>query len=356
MNPINILITGSGAPGAPGIIKSLRNNGERQIFIVGVDINPENSGVSLVDKFFSIPKPTNNDFIYKILNISIKNNIQVILPLVTRELLVLSRNIEKFRRHTIHLAISSAKDLAIANNKAKLMTFLKEHSIPTPQFTVVNSLTEFKQAVRLLGYPDKRVCFKPPVSNGSRGFRIIDDSIDQMDLLLKYKPNTTFISYQNIIEILSKADNFPELVVMEYLPGDEYSIDLLVNHGKPLYTIPRFRHVIKAGISSVGSVIKNDEIIEYCNNIVENLKLHGNIGIQVKADENGQYKILEINPRVQGTIVLCTASGVNLPYLGIKLAMGESIPTDFDIRWGIKMFRFYDEVYMDENREFFKYD
>ena len=356
MEKLNILITGSGAPGAPGIIKSLRNNGEREIYIIGVDINPENSGVFLVDKFYKIPKPSDPNFIDTILNICLENNVQVILPLVTRELFVFASHINVFRKHHISIPISSKDRLLVANNKARLLTFLRDRGLPTPNFKVIKSLSEFEDAVRILGYPKKRVCFKPPISNGSRGFRIIDDKIDQMDLLLQYKPNNTFISYKNIIEILSNAKVFPELVILEYLPGDEYSIDILVNHGIPLYTIPRLRHVIKSGISSVGSTVYHREIIRYCNLIVKQLQLHGNIGIQVKADEKGRFKVLEINPRVQGTIVLCSAAGINMPYLGIKLALNEKIPVDIKIDWNVKMFRFFDEVYIDKNGKYFKYE
>lgn len=346
MTPLKVLITGCGAPGAPGIIKSLRNNHERPVGIVGVDVNPDNCGAFLVDEFHQVPRPTDPDFVPTMLRICRQSGVRVVLPLVTKELMVFSENLERFSANGIQVPVSPPRSLAIANNKARLLEFLHQRGIPAPAFEVVDSLDAFKEALSALGHPTRRVCFKPPVSNGSRGFRVVDDSVDQLDLLLNHKPDHTFVSYAGIVELLARARQFPTLVVMEYLPGDEYSVDLLVDNGKPLYTIPRRRHAIKAGISTVGSTERNTPIIDYCNVIAGQLKLHGNIGIQVKADADNRFKMLEINPRVQGTIALCVAAGVNLPYLGVKLALGEPLPSDVEAHWGVKMFRCYDEVYV----------
>lgn len=52
MDNITVLITGAGAPGAPGIIKSLRMVTERDIRIIGVDMASESSGFAMVDKWY----------------------------------------------------------------------------------------------------------------------------------------------------------------------------------------------------------------------------------------------------------------------------------------------------------------
>ena len=40
---------------------------------------------------------------------------------------------------------------------------------------------EVELAARELGYPDRPVCFKPVFSSGSRGFRILDPTVDRAD-------------------------------------------------------------------------------------------------------------------------------------------------------------------------------
>ncbi len=223
---------------------------------------------------------------------------------------VFSKAKKLFERNGIKVQVSDFEQLNIANNKYNLMKFCKENNIPYPEFYVVKSIEEFEEKAKELGYPEKKICFKPPVSNGLRGFRVIDDSNDKMYNLINEKPNNVYIGYDEFLQIARDANYFPELLLMEYLSGEEYSIDVLVDNGKCLAVIPRSRDKIKMGISFVGTTIKDREIIKYSKDLVEKLKLNGNIGLQFKRDINEVPKIIESNPRVQGTIVLCTASGI----------------------------------------------
>jgi carbamoyl-phosphate synthase large subunit len=349
LRSIRVFITGAGAPGAPGIIKSLRKITERKIEIFGGDAMPDNSvGAGLLDKLFQIPFPESPDFIEKLLKICVSEKIDVLIPLVTRELSILARNKNLFTENGISISVSDPEPLKIANNKYLLMKFCRDNSIPVPSFYLVNSLEEFRLAAAMLGYPDEKICFKPPVSNGLRGFRIIEDGQDRLYSLINEKPNNIYIGFDEFISICNSGDTFPELLVMEYLPGEEYSVDVIVDNGRFISAIPRSRDHIKMGISFVGTVIEDREIIEFSRQLVEGLKLNGNIGLQFKRDKNGIPKIIESNPRVQGTIVLCTAAGENMVYEAVKLSLGEetSVP---EINWGVKMVRYWDELFLDKD-------
>jgi carbamoyl-phosphate synthase large subunit len=41
---------------------------------------------------------------------------------------------------------------------------------------------------------------------------------------------------------------------------------------------------------------------------------------------------------------MCAGAGVNLPYLGVKHALGESIPP-VEVQWGTQMARYWQEVF-----------
>lgn len=354
MNNIAVLITGAGAPGAPGIIKSLRIAGERQIRIIGVDTDPNSIGFAMVDRWYVGEKATSKEFIPSLLQICKKEKVNVLIPLVTDELPKFATSISEFENIGTKVLVSSPEGLRIANNKYLLMKTCREYGIPTPDFYEVATWNEFEQAVYSVGYPGVPVCFKPPVSRGLRGFRILTEDIDPLDLLLNYKPTDIFTNFTNISTILKNAKPFPELLVMEYLPGSEYSADVLVNKGAVLIVIPRRREKIKMGISFVGMTENNPDIIRYSTKISTLLKLHGNVGFQFKLDSTGVAKIIESNPRVQGTIVLCTAAGINMVYNAVKLALGEPIfDKQEDVRWNIKMIRYWDEAYTEDGR-FFK--
>jgi len=354
MNNLTILITGAGAPGAPGIIKSLRRVRKRQIRIIGVDVDPNSSGFAMVDRWYVGEKAESEEFIPSILQICKREKVELVIPLVTNELLKFATSTSEFDNIGTKVLVSSPEGLRIANNKYLLMKTCREHGIPTPEFYKVTTWNEFEQAVYSLGYPGVPVCFKPPVSRGSRGFRILTEDIDFLDLLINYKPTNVFTNLNNICTILKHAKPFPELLIMEYLEGSEYSVDVLANNGVALIVIPRQREKIKMGISFVGITENNPEITSYSSKISSLLKLHGNIGFQFKLDRNRVPKIIESNPRVQGTIVLCTAAGVNMVYSAVKIALGEDIvDRQQDVRWGVRMIRYWDEVYSEEDR-FFK--
>lgn len=344
-----VLLTGIGAPGAPGIIKSLYLGDIKKI--IGIDVRANNPGIPMVNRFYKGLLPEDPIFHNRILNICYQENIDVIISIVTKELFHFALNADWYGSHGYHIAISDSKTIIRVNNKATLMTDMKKAGLIVPEFRVIRSFSDFVKEYNELSRDNCEVCFKPTISNGSRGFRIISQNYDAIQNLFYKKPNNTYTSYQQLAEILEKADTFPESLLMEYLPGDEYSIDLLVDHGKALYTIPRCREAMRLGISMISTLEQNKEIIEYCNAIAELFNLHGNIGIQVKKAFDGRFKILEINPRLQGTVVLNTAAGVNLPYYGILLALGEKIP-QVNIKWGIQVLRFYDEYYKSEGNYF----
>jgi carbamoyl-phosphate synthase large subunit len=349
LRSIRVFITGAGAPGAPGIIKSLRKVHERDIAILGGDANPGNSsGAGLLDRIFQIPPAESPDFISRVLDICISEKIDVVLPLVTRELLVFAQKKELFAKNGIYVSVSDPESLQTANNKYLLMKFCHESNIPVPDFRLVHSLEEFRDAAKELGYPGRKICFKPPLSNGLRGFRIIEDGQDRLYSLMNEKPNNIYISFNEFVSICENGKMFPELLVMEYLPGEEYSVDALADNGNFICAIPRSRDYIKMGISFAGTVTKDKQITGYSKSVIEGLKLNGNIGLQFKRDLNGTPRIIESNPRVQGTIVLCAAAGANLVYDAVRLGVGEK-PGVPKVNWGLKMIRYWDELFIDVN-------
>lgn len=341
--PLHILMTGAGAPGAPGILHCLQQ--EKKFHITLADADDEATGRYLHPGFVKIPSATDASFADAVLQLCKEKNIRVILPLVTKELLVLAKHKQRFADAGIKVLVTHEASLEIANNKSRLYQFLEWRGIPVPAYRVVETVEQFKQAAAELGFPDKTICFKPSVSNGSRGFRIIDDKADEADLLFLYKPNAAYISYADALRILSSKP-FPELLISEYLPGDEYSVDCLCNHGETVLVFPRIRTKINNGITVKGCFFRNEEIISYCRNIIRELKLHGNTGIQVKQDRNGDYRILEINPRVQGTIAAALGAGVNLPVLSVKQEMGWPLmPEELQLNWNTKFSRYWKEVF-----------
>ncbi len=340
---ITLIMTGAGAPGAAGIISCLRK--ANWINLVVADANPAALGQYLSQPFEQIPAAGDPDFIPALLALCEKHKADVLMPLVTRELNPLAENLHGFKAIGTAVMVSDRYSLEIANNKSKLLQHLKNMNIEVPDFRIVHTVEEFTRAVRELGYPHQPVCFKPSVSNGSRGFRVIDESKDEFRLLFEEKPDATYISLEKATHILSQR-KFPELLVCEYLPGAEYSVDCIANRGEVLLAVPRKRVKMLGGISVQGIIEDHTAIRAYCHQVIQALGLHGNIGIQVKESREGIYKILEINPRVQGTIVASLGAGVNLPLLAVKQELRLPITSDeLKVNWNTAFSRYWAEVY-----------
>jgi carbamoyl-phosphate synthase large subunit len=325
----NILITGAGAPGAAGIIQSLRH--DPSLNLIGVDKNPNAYGRLLVDFFETIPGADNAEFVETLISLCKKHQINVLLPLVTKELLLFSKHIKSFEAIGTKVMVSDFENLKIANNKGK------------PEFEIVHNWDEMVVALKKLGFPEKTVCIKPCESNGLRGFRILDNNIDALDLLINHKPDSRYIAFEALKEILDGRE-MPPYLVCEYLPGDEYTVDVLTIADNKYQIIPRLRMKTTAGISTEGMIEKNEAIIQYTQSIVSLLNLKWLNGIQVKQGKDGQYKILEINPRVQGTTVACTGAGVNMTLNAVHLALGKEVQVQEPV-WGTKFTRHWKELY-----------
>lgn len=343
MQKINVLMTGGGAPGAPGIIKCLLQ--ADWINLLLADADAEATGRFLHPNFVQLPKASEANFTEEALRVCHEHRIQVVLPLVTRELFPLSKAKEDFAAQGIKVLVSSGEAIERANNKAACYQFLQQKGIPVPRYRIANSTEDFIHAAFELGHPQEDFCFKPSVSNGSRGFRIVSDSIDESSQLFDQKPYNTYIAYPIALSILS-AKPFPQLLVTEYLPGEEYSVDCLAQDGQARLVVPRLRTRMINGISVEGNFVKDEGIIEYCRRIIEAIGLHGNIGIQVKKRASGEPLLLEINPRVQGTIVAGLGAGINLPLLAVKQELGMPIEQhELGVAWGTRFSRYWTEVF-----------
>jgi len=351
MNDITVLLTGAGAPGASGIIKSLRAPSERSIRIVGVDMNADAYGFAFTDEGYTVPAGDSEEYIPQLASIADSEAADVVLPLTTAEIGPLAKHRDQFDAPVM---VSERECLQIANDKGRLYEFLDSRGFEAaPEYHRVRSEDEFLEAVRSLGYPDQPVCFKPPVASGMRGFRILDDSTDRLDRLLEEKPDTPITTVDEILPVLSSAEQFPELAVMEYLPGEEYSVDTLAMDDSVGPVIPRSRSRTRAGITFQGTVEEDEELIEAASSICRTLGLEYNVNLQFKHDASGTPKIIEINPRVSGTIIMCVGAGVNLPYLGVKHALGESLPSP-DVAWETEMVRYWEELFHSPDGEAFQ--
>jgi hypothetical protein len=110
-----------------------------------------------------------------------------------------------------------------------------------------------------------------------------------------------------------------DYVFAEYLPGEEYTIDCISDaQGRLLHAAPRRRTRIRNGIAVRTSPAPADAALQaMAVAIADDLRLRGAWFFQARRDVHGTPKLLEVAPRIAGSMALSRQRGINYPLLGI---------------------------------------
>jgi len=340
LEDVTVLVTGAGAPGIAGTVHSLGDNFDRRkVRILGTDVAEDVVGRYMVDSLRWIPWASSEEYLDSLMEICLEESVDVILPQNTAELLKLSEAKGRFLEMGVGVAVSDPRAIGIANDKERLCALADSLGVPIPASFPVTRFDRLRDRAQKLGWPEKKVVVKPPESNGMRGFRVIDESIDLRRNFYHEKPSSVLVRMDDLERVL--GEEFPTLLVMEHLPGQEYTVDVLRSEGTVV--VPRTRDSIRTGITFSGTVERNEDIIRFSGKLAEEGDLRYAFGFQFKRDGKGVPKLLESNPRVQGTMVLSTLAGANIIYGAVKHSLGEEIP-DFEIAWGTRLLRYWDGI------------
>lgn len=344
LREITVLVTAAGAPFSPGLVSCLKDNGERPLRVIGADIHEDKTLYSLFDKVCITPEVTDPQYIDTLLNICKKESVDVLLPFMSAELLPLIDRKSEFAAIGTKVSVSDRRSVELTNNKLKFYEFLRDSKLQVPKFAPIRCADDLLPACQVAGYPQKAVCVKATELSGSRGIRIIDASKSKYDILFGQKPNSFFTTFDELQTTLRERDTMPEMMAMECLPGEEGSIDLIADHGKILYMAYRESNVNLASIPQEATLADNPEAYAIAEAVIGKLGLTGNADLDFKYDENGHPVLMEINPRIAATMQIFKVGGMNLPYLRVKMLLGEDLP-NVDIQYGVKMHRRYLEMF-----------
>jgi len=308
---VTVLVPGAGGPAAVSTIKSLRLAGFTGR-IVSTDANPLSAGFYLSDSFRVVPKASDAAFYPAVSRLIQEERVNVIVPTSGFDIYEYSRHKAEFERSGVVVAMSDLDAMTTCANKWEF--YLKTcGAFPLPETSM--DLASWQT------FP----CFvKPVLGKGSRHSYRCDG------------PE----------ELMFYASQVQNLVVQEYLPGEEYTVDVLSDlEGTPLLAVPRIRLETKEGISTKGKIINDAEIERLCLEMARHLNLKGPTCIQLKRDGSGSLKFLEVNPRIGGGSMFTTLAGVNIPKLLLDLIAGMDIA--FSERQEVTVLRYYEEIVVD---------
>ncbi len=332
--------SGAGSPGFGGIFHCLKS--DPNLVIHAGDQSLLSYGFGMADFSVQVPSSNQSDYIPFVVEYCQEKNIDVLLPITTRELESLAENIHLFERIGTKVVISPLNNLKIANNKFFVLEHAQSIGVPVPKFTQVFQFQELSDyCLERFREGEVKQCFKPVNGNGSRGFGVV--TINLNSDFLHEKSGWMPLELEEWGKRMGSGQFETPLLVSDFLEGKEYSVDVLMNRGKIQYCIPRRRDKMIGGISVTGVIEHNKELIELSNKLVKSLNMNGPIGVQWKYDSNGIPKLLEINPRLQGTTSACILAGVNLPLEAVKGVLGHEIGLD-KVQWGTPFTRFWTDI------------
>ena len=340
MRAITVLVSASGAPGTAALLRAQRENGERDVRLVGTDMSERSVGRHLCDAFQLVPAGSDPAFPDAMLEVATRERVDAVLPQSSFDLEGLAAHVDRF---SMPVLVSRPDTIRRSNDKAETYALLHRLGVPAPAFRRVNGAQQVEVAARELGYPERPVCFKPVFSSGSRGFRVLDPTVDRAHQLLHERPGSVAMRLDEAVELLPD-ERGPDLLVMELATGGERTVDGIANGREIVLGHPKTREAMRAGLAMYFVTLDDPELMRLAGLIVAELGIEHFFNIQLVGEQ-----VIEINPRIS-TVVY--QEDLNLPYLGIKRALGEISDDELAaltarVRPGRTALRYFDQLEFD---------
>lgn len=235
-----------------------------------------------------IPFIDSPDFVNEINKIVNEYSIDFIIPAHDSVVLKMAENQQIIKADVITSCVETCQIC-----RSKRITYeLFKKLISTPQIYTLNETMSFP------------IFLKPDVGQGTKG--------------------TYIVNTREEMEFFVKKD--PTLLPLEYLPGKEYTVDCFTDrNGALLFVAGRERVRIYNGISVNSKQVTDYRFQEIANIINRMLSFQGVWFYQVKERSSGEFVLMEIAPRIAGTMALFRVDGINFAQLSLFDRMGINV-------------------------------
>ncbi|MEM9862697.1 MAG: ATP-grasp domain-containing protein [Myxococcota bacterium] len=218
-------------------------------------------------------------------------------PTVDAELEALAKHRRRFVDAGVRLVLADDEPLARCLDKYRLAEWCREHTCVPETRVFVSHMSASGMTFPLV--------VKPRRGSGSRGVRIVES------------PGA-----------LARLTPSKDLLLQEYLPGPEYSVDVLLTpFGEVLATVPRERLKVDSGVAVASRTLHSEELQSAARCVVQVLRLSHVVNVQFRRNTRGEMALLEVNARVPGTMPLTVEAGVNMPAFAILQVLGRPLPS-----------------------------
>lgn len=267
-------------------------------------------------RLFFLPKSNEKAFNYHLWSIidTYKDQPIVYIPVEEDTTCFFLQFINENGKHNFRFLLPDATNFDTARDKKRLNIFCVAHQIPVPQCFDRQSLSGLPNDFKLIG--------KPSIGSGGKGiFRTTAKEL---------QCNTTA--------------NFDAYLLQEEIPNGKNVIGtfFLCNKGEIMgsYCHQRRRtYPQEGGVTVLSEFMTNNEALQTAKKLLQKLQWSGLAMVECLLDERDKrYKIIEVNPRLWGSILLSEFSGAALLENYVRLCAdlplkSKIINTKAKIRW-----------------------
>jgi len=298
---MNIFIESTGSLVSSYLVKAIQSAGYR---CIGSDVHDDVAGKYLADDFVVVPgkdDPNLWDFLYEMV---VVKKIDVVIPSFDETLLEWAKRKNEFKKLGVHVILSDEKVIEVFQDKYASYHFFDQANVSTPKTSLTYDYALVKPR---FGRGGKGVLINPPADINMQG-----------------------------------------MISQELLEGVEYTIDVFCDlDSKPVYVVPRTRLAVTEGKSTGGQVVNHELIAEEVKKICHATKFIGPINLQCIESINGDVSFIEVNPRIAGGMALGFAATENWINLIVNhMVHGNKISEIAPVSYGMKMFRYYSELFV----------
>lgn len=292
---MQILFTGVGR--RIELLQAFRNAAlvlNKDLKIYGADMAGTAPAVAYCDYTRRVVAMKDPGYIQNLIDICVTDHIDLLIPTIDTDLLVLSENKEKFEAIGTRVMISAPDKIRICRDKNNTSQFFVDCGLHAPM--PVNDWKEYES-----GFP---AFIKPKDGSSSiNAFKV-----------------------ENEEELRTYAAQVEDYIVQPFVSGKEYTIDIFCDwDGNPVSIVPRERLQVRAGEVLKTQICMDSTMIEESKALCKAFKPCGPMTVQLIRDSEGLDWFIEINSRFGGGAPLSMKAGARSAEAILRLMDGEKI-------------------------------